>query len=200
VARTWRARGGPAHDALGYQIPNFTYPDTRPEAIYDNRGESGLMGRRTFLIGLALVCVSGAAPSRGAEADTAAVEQAALAVLDTFMVSFNAQDAEAHAATLHYPHYRLARGVMSFWETEAAAVEQMTTVMRELPATGWHHSEWVERRIITASPTKVHIATRFKRVRADGSEIGTFDSLYIVIKQDGRWGIKLRSSFLGTPL
>ena len=41
----------------------------------------------------------------------------------------------------------------------------------------------------------MHINTRFVRYRADDSVIGKFDSLYIVTKQDGHWGIKMRSSF-----
>ena len=128
--------------------------------------------------------------------DEAAVEQRAMKVLDAFMNGFNARDAEAHAATLQYPHYRLARGTMSFWETEAAAVQQMAQTFGALPDTGWDRSVWVERRIVTLSATKVHVATRFKRLRADGSEIGTYESLYIVVKKDGRWGVKLRSSYL----
>jgi len=41
----------------------------------------------------------------------------------------------------------------------------------------------------------VHVDTKFSRYREDGSLIGSFDSLYIVTKEDGRWGVKLRSSF-----
>jgi hypothetical protein len=45
------------------------------------------------------------------------------------------------------------------------------------------------------SPAKVHVATRFARLREDGSEIISYDSLYVLTLQDGQWGIKGRSSF-----
>ena len=59
----------------------------------------------------------------------------------------------------------------------------------------WARSAWEKREIIHASGDKVHINTRFVRYRADGSVLGAFDSIYIVTKQDGHWGIKIRSSF-----
>jgi len=33
------------------------------------------------------------------------------------------------------------------------------------------------------------------RYRADGSELGAFDSIYVVTREDGHWGVKARSSF-----
>ena len=130
------------------------------------------------------------------EFDQARVEQEAMKVLDEFMASFNARDPVALAGTYHFPHYRLARGIMSFWETQEAAVQAHVTTYRMLPDSGWHRSEWLQRRVDTISESKVHVATRFRRLREDGTEIGTYDSLYILIEKDGGWGIKMRSSFL----
>jgi hypothetical protein len=48
---------------------------------------------------------------------------------------------------------------------------------------------------VHASDDKIHVDTRFTRFRADGSRLGSYDSLYIVTKQNGRWGVKMRSSF-----
>ena len=59
----------------------------------------------------------------------------------------------------------------------------------------WDHSAWEKREVIHSGPDKVHIDTRFIRYRADGSVLASFDSLYIVTKQDGRWGVVARSSF-----
>jgi len=132
----------------------------------------------------------------GADFDEARIEREALTVLDEFMASFNARDPEAHTATYHFPHYRLARGSMNSWETADAAVQAHVEIFESLPDTGWHRSTWLQRRIVTVSETKVHVDTRFRRLRKDGSVIGSYDSLYILIKRDGRWGIKMRSSFL----
>ncbi len=135
-------------------------------------------------------------PGHCADFDKVHVEQEAMRVLDDFIESFSAKDPVAHAATYHFPHYRLARGVMNVWETEEAAVQSHVNLFLTLPDTGWHRSVWVHRRIVTMSETKVHVDTRFKRLREDGSEIGGYDSLYILIKQDDRWAVKMRSSFL----
>jgi hypothetical protein len=54
---------------------------------------------------------------------------------------------------------------------------------------------WTRRDIVQADDTKVHVATTFVRLRKDGSEIASYDSLYVMTFQDGRWGIKGRSSF-----
>jgi hypothetical protein len=60
---------------------------------------------------------------------------------------------------------------------------------------GWHHSKWDRRRIIHTSDNKVHVDTKFTRYREDGTKIGSYESLYIVTKENGQWGVKMRSSF-----
>lgn len=58
----------------------------------------------------------------------------------------------------------------------------------------WHHSKWQRRKILHISESKVHVDTSFARFREDGSVIVSYDSLYILTKEDGRWGVKMRSS------
>jgi hypothetical protein len=119
-----------------------------------------------------------------------------MAVLDEFIRSFSARDAAAHIATYHFPHYRLARAVMSVTETSQQGIEQHQTLFANLPATGWDRSVWLQRKIALAGENKVHVDARFRRLRVDGSEIGSYDSLYILQRENGRWGVKMRSSFL----
>ena len=151
---------------------------------------------RTITACLFVVLVVFSLPVKAQELQRASVEREAIGVLDAFMSAFNGRDPVALAETYHFPHYRLARGVMSFLETKGAAVQAHVDTYRVLPGSGWHRSEWVQRRIDVVGESKVHVSTRFKRLREDGSEIGTYDSLYIIIKVDGVWGIKMRSSFL----
>ena len=75
------------------------------------------------------------------------------------------------------------------------AEEERRARMREALHPDWHRSVWIRREIVQRGPDKLHVATRFARQREDGSEITAFDSLYVVAFQDGRWGIKGRSSF-----
>ena len=120
------------------------------------------------------------------------VKKEVFKVLDDYMNTFNAKDAKAWQATYHFPHYRLASGKMSVLE-KAGILD--STVFIQLGKTGWHHSKWNHRNIIQASDDKVHVDTQFSRYRADGSLIQTYESLYVVTKENGKWGVKLRSSF-----
>jgi hypothetical protein len=93
--------------------------------------------------------------------------------------------------TFHFPHYRLASGGMTVLERPG---QQTVEQIRNALGPGWDHSAWSRVRIIHASSDKVHVDTLFTRYRKDGSVIGGFESLYIVTKEQGRWGVTLRSS------
>jgi hypothetical protein len=119
-------------------------------------------------------------------------ETAAMQCLDDFMSAWNARDVHAFAATFNYPSIRIASGRIRILESSAAHPPDL---FDRMAATGWHHSAWLRRNIIHSSDDKVHFDTRFGRYREDGRTIGEYDSIYIVSKQDGHWGVQGRSSF-----
>lgn len=128
--------------------------------------------------------------------DISTAEAGALAVTDAFLATFNAGDAAAHARTLAYPHVRLASGTVLIWESWAEATAAMELAIPALRArTGWHHSVWDHRRVVQAGPDKVHLDVQFTRFRSDGSVIGVYPAIYVVVAQQGRWLIQARSSF-----
>jgi hypothetical protein len=128
--------------------------------------------------------------------DAQDTEREAMAVLDAFMAAFNARDAAAEERTYHFPHYRLASGQMRVLDAAGAQTQAaLNDTYRRFVESGWARSAWTRRKIVHLSADKVHIDTQFTRYRKDGSIIGAFDSLYIVTKENGRWGIKMRSSF-----
>jgi hypothetical protein len=51
------------------------------------------------------------------------------------------------------------------------------------------------KQIVQSNLEKAHVAVAVTRLRQDGSEIHSFNSLYVVTKQDGKWAIAIRSSF-----
>ena len=128
------------------------------------------------------------------ERGVAAAEPAAMKALDEFMTAFNARDGEAWAATLNYPHVRIAGGEVRVWQTAADYIAD-----RDFEAFAqrfnWHHSEWTKRDVIQASADKVHIAVTFTRYDAENKPNAVFQSLYIVTNKDGHWGTQARSSF-----
>ena len=137
---------------------------------------------------IVLVLALGASVCRADEA----ADAAAMQVLDEFMLAFNARDMAAWAATLQYPHVRFASASVSVYEDASAFGDR--DVFRMLADTGWDHSHWLTREVVLSSPEKVHINTTFQRFNAANEPIGTYESLYIVTRVDGRWGIQARSS------
>jgi hypothetical protein len=112
-------------------------------------------------------------------------------VLDRFMEALNAGNEPALLAALHFPHYRLAGGRMRVWDQPGTYLSDFLA----RAGADWYHSEWDFRKVITAAVTKVHLDVQFTRYRADSSVIGSFRSLWIVTKDDGRWAVAARSSF-----
>ena len=155
--------------------------------------------KRMFIVLLiftgGLTAASGQTPAtdQGSHGVDPRVSAAVLQVLDEYMATFNAKDLAGWERTYQFPHYRLASGKMSV--LEKAGLRDPAKVFGELQKTGWDHSQWDHRNIIQASADKVHVDIEFSRYRADGSLIGHFESLYILTKEDGKWGIKFRSSY-----
>ena len=122
--------------------------------------------------------------------DEAAIK-AGMAVLDAHIVALNARDEAALIATLHFPHFRLTGGRVKIWERPDSYLKDFYARAGE----GWHHSAWDFRKVIAAGADKVHFDVQFTRYRADNTALGTFRSLWVVSKVDGRWAAQVRSSF-----
>jgi hypothetical protein len=125
-----------------------------------------------------------------------------MAVLDQYMDALNELDIERHVATYHFPHYRHASGEIVIWQDAheampilAVAEEERRSRLREALDPAWHRSQWTRREIVQGDDTKVHVLTTFVRLREDGSEIASYESLYVLTFEQGRWAIKGRSSF-----
>jgi len=117
---------------------------------------------------------------------------AAMKCLDDFMTAFNARDLGAWEKTFNFPSVRLASNTLVIIDKPGWHPPDTFTrgALKE-----WHHSAWERRAVIHAGEDKVHIDTCFARYRADGSLIGRFDSIYVVTRESGHWGVKIRSSF-----
>jgi len=116
---------------------------------------------------------------------------AAMRCLDDFMAAFNARDLAAWEKTFNFPSVRLASNTLVVIEPGYHQPE----MFERGPLADWDHSAWERREVIHAGADKVHIDTRFTRHGQDGEVIGGFDSIYVVTREAGHWGIKARSSF-----
>ncbi|HSI01934.1 MAG TPA: hypothetical protein VLA02_15110 [Reyranella sp.] len=118
--------------------------------------------------------------------------QKSLAVLDAYMAGLNHGDEVAVNAACNFPHVRIAGGKVVVWHDRG---DYRLDDFRARAGDGWARSRWDERTPIHVGPDKVHLKVTFSRFRGDGSLLGTFETIYIVTRQDGHWGIQARSSF-----
>jgi len=159
-----------------------------------------MLRRRDALIGAGIVLAAAgpaaaqsvkAPPAKPQHAKFAAEIAAAQGVLDAFMTAFNARDLKAYEATFNFPHIRFASNTIRTINPGDMTPDMFTTGS----LADWDHSAWARRDVIHAGADKVHIDTRFTRYRKDGSVIGGFDSMYIVTRLNGHWGVQGRSSY-----
>lgn len=121
------------------------------------------------------------------------IEQACLVVLDEFMAALNAHDAEAMDATMHFPHVRFAGGQVKVYERPGS--NPMDLFQKLMAEDDWLYSTWRTRELVQFNDTKAHVTLSYTRYRKDDSVIGVYESLYVLTKADGKWGIQMRSSF-----
>jgi hypothetical protein len=113
-----------------------------------------------------------------------------------FIDAFNLQDHAAIAKTLNYPHIRLAKGKYSIIDSANQFIKLSAKGQAQLKKERWGHTVMSSARVIHSGEDKVHLSLDIQRCHADGSVYNRFDTLWIVTRVEGHWGIQFRSSFL----
>jgi hypothetical protein len=136
-----------------------------------------------------LVVVAAAVPS----ARQTSREAEARAPIDAFFKAFNARDNDALKKTLNYPHVRINEaGGVNVWKDASEAATNFDALTK---AEGWARSSLDSVTMRQNDPVKVHFEVVFSRYQSDGTKYATYQSLWIVTKKDGAWGVQARSSF-----
>ncbi|MFE6915096.1 hypothetical protein [Streptomyces rubiginosohelvolus] len=121
--------------------------------------------------------------------------EGALAALDAFLAALNSRSVPDWTRTLHFPHLRIHDGAVTVWETPEIYVESATPEVAQLVATGWDHSGWEKVELIQTSADQVHAQVRFARYDAEDRPLGSFESVYVLTRQEDRWGVLARIGF-----
>ena len=117
---------------------------------------------------------------------------AAIGAVEAYVTAFNdPTDTAGWAATLNYPHVRVADGTVEMWDT---AEDYVTG------SEGGRQRAWVETRLNWAEPVQVggagvNVAVRFSRLNTLGETLSSYEAVYLVTNRDGHIGIQARSSF-----
>lgn len=124
----------------------------------------------------------------------AANTAAAVAVVKEYLEAFNARDEDRWAATLNFPHVRLADAAVTTWQdaAEYTAAFDFETFAARLD---WDHTDWDQIDAIQVADKAVNIALTATRYAPHGTALHSFDTLYLVTLENGHWGIRARSSF-----
>ena len=108
-----------------------------------------------------------------------------------FFRADSAQQAEAWAAVMSYPHVRVsARGNTAYYETPEAYAAGASWTARE--ATGWVRSVGVDTVRLHESADKVHLAGGWTRYNAQDEPILRNRVTYVLTRVEGSWGIQAR--------
>ena len=114
-------------------------------------------------------------------------EKAVKDAIDHYFSSLNAKDLQGVSVACHFPHFRvMGNNTVYEWKT---ADDLFTWFQSHVSDDGWGYSELDELTVEKFSDQKFHASLKFGRYQADGTLIGNYKSLYIVIFKDGRWGI-----------
>ena len=107
--------------------------------------------------------------------------------IERYFFSLNAKDPQGISVACHFPHFRvMGNNTVYEWKT---ADDLFTWFQSHVSDDGWGYSELDELTLEKFSDHKYHASLKFGRYQADGTLIGNYKSLYIVILKDGRWGI-----------
>jgi hypothetical protein len=141
----------------------------------------GVLGGLSLLMGY--ISATGMSQSEG--------EAAARKAIDDFFASFNARDQEGARKSLKYPHVQIAGAETRMWNDPEEVVLDFETLTA---AEGWHHSTLDYCSVRQNAEDKIHFEIRFSRYNADGARYATYQSIWIVTKSNGHWGIQCSSS------
>ena len=127
-------------------------------------------------------------------AKRSAAADAAVDAVKAYMKTFNDRDEGAWAATLNYPHLRLASAAVKTWPTRQAYTDEFD-FDAFAKRYGWSRSEWESVEAVQVAADGVNVALRATRRDAEGRALSTFDTYYLVTNENGHWGVRARSSF-----
>jgi hypothetical protein len=124
--------------------------------------------------------------------DAQTPEQTARAVMEEFFRAWNTgEDAELRKVQ-HFPFITLGANGRTSIAMKAEDFTQNFPALRQNE--GWAKSTLDGIQVLpVAAPDKIHLVVTYSRYKADGSKYVTGETFYILTKQNGRWGLQLRS-------
>lgn len=118
-------------------------------------------------------------------------EAAARTALDQYIEAWNAGDNEAIARVSSFPRLSIGPAGQVVVRQSSDEIETDFDLLRQ--AEGWDRTTLDLVEAVHVAPDKVHYRVVSSRRRSDGSAYRTGPALYIVTRQNGRWGLQIQS-------
>ena len=109
---------------------------------------------------------------------------------------FNKRDRKISVDLMHFPHVRLWNNQFSIFNSEEEFLKGFDLQTQKLEQEGWTHTVTKDIQAVQSDESKVHLLLLQSRRNKDDIEIENFQTLWIMTKIDGKWGIKFRSSLV----
>ena len=109
---------------------------------------------------------------------------------------FNKRDRKISVDLMHFPHVRLWNNQFSIFNSEEEFLKGFDLQTQKLDQEGWTHTVTKDIQAVQSDKSKVHLLLLQSRRNKDDIEIENFQTLWIMTKIDGKWGIRFRSSFV----
>ena len=109
---------------------------------------------------------------------------------------FNKRDRKISVDLMHFPHVRLWNNQFSIFNSEEEFLKGFDLQTQKLEQEGWTHTVTKDIQAVQSDESKVHLLLLQSTRNKDDIEIENFQTLWIMTKIDGKWGIKFRSSFV----
>jgi hypothetical protein len=115
---------------------------------------------------------------------------AALKAVTAFFDAWNAHDEKRLSETLHYPHVRVADGMVEIWRTSADYLAGPEPGRQRT----WFRTRIDDSSVAQVTATGANITVRFSRIGRDGTVLSTDSGVFLAVVRDGVWKIQARST------
>ena len=115
---------------------------------------------------------------------------AAITAVDAFMTTWNSHDPKALAAVVHYPHVRIADGLVEIWRSADEFIAGRDAGRQRT----WFQIRLDHSRVLQVAANGVNVAVSFTRLGRDGRELSRDEGVFLVVLRDGSWKLQARST------
>jgi hypothetical protein len=109
---------------------------------------------------------------------------------NTAAASKAVEDHDRLAATLHYPHVRVADGTVEIWRTAAEYLAGPEPGRQRT----WFRTRVDDAQVVQVTATGANVTVRFSRLGRDGSVLSSDLGVFLAVLRDGTWKIQARST------